>query len=63
MGFCWDFFFCISAATVKCFHPRNPSVVSEQPCVHQNRFIVKSFRFLVPMFSKVLKMRFLYEKV
>ena len=36
------FFF---AAIGKCFHPLNPSVVSEQPCVHQNRFIVESFRF------------------
>ena len=58
MGFCWDLFL-FFAAIVKCFHPRNPSVVSEQPCVHQNQFIVESFRFLVLMFSKVSKMRFL----
>ena len=50
--------FCISAATRKCCLPRNPSVVSEQPCVHQNRFVVESFLFLVPMFSKFSKMRF-----
>ena len=47
------FFF--SVAIGKCCHPRNPSVVLEQPCVHQNRFIVESFRFLVPMFFKVFE--------
>ena len=48
MGFCYDFFFfCISTATGKCCLQRNPSVVSEQPCVHQNRFVVESFWFLV----------------
>ena len=53
-GFCWDFF-CFFAAIGKCCHPRNPSVVSEQPCVHQKRFIVESFRFLVPMFFNVFE--------
>ena len=61
MGFCWEFF-CFSAVIGKCCHSRNLSVVSEQPCVHQNRFIVEIFRFLVPMFSKVLEMRFLVLK-
>ena len=58
MGFCWDFF-CISTAIGQCCLPQNPLVVLEQPCVHQNQFNVESFRFLVPMFFKVSKMRFL----
>ena len=49
MGFCWDFF---SAVIGKCCHPRNIAVVSEQPCVHQNRFNVEIFRFFIPMFFK-----------
>ena len=31
------------------------AVVSKQPCVHQNLFIIDNFRFLVPMFFKVFE--------
>ena len=59
----WVFVGIFFSATIgKCYHPQNPSVVLEQSCVHQNRFIIESFRFLVPMFSKVSEMRFLVRK-
>ena len=41
------------------YHPQNPEVVPEQPYVHQNRFFIESFWFLVPMFFKGSKIRFL----
>ena len=52
------FFLFFADSGMRC-HPQNPSVVSEHTCVNQNQFFIESFRFLVPMFSKGLKMRFL----
>ena len=57
MGFI-EIFFLFFAAIGKCCHPRNPSILSEQPRVHQNRFIVESFGFWYLYFLKFSKMRF-----
>ena len=54
--------FLFFAAIGMCYHAQNPTVVSEQPCVHQYRFFIESFQFLVPMFSKASKMRFFVGK-
>ena len=60
MGFYRDFFFFVFSLLLESVATNEtPLVVSKQPCVHQNRFNVESFLFLVPMFSKVSKMIFL----
>ena len=56
------FFFCFFAAIGKCCHPRKTLVVSEQPCVHQNQFIVESFLFLVSMFFRVFENEIFFMK-
>ena len=53
-----ELFFVLHCLGMRC-HYQNPKVVSKHTCVHQNRFFVESFWFLVPMFFKGSKMRFL----